>query len=573
MPQRLPFEEFSKRARDRHGCRFGYIGSSYSKLTAKTEIVCPEHGSFWQSAQKHVQGDGCPKCSGKHRPTTEEFIAKCIWIHGDKYDYSKVTYRSCGQKVEIICPLHGPFHISPGNLLGGYGCPVCARRKNLHDDRSLQKCLTKCASTHDGKYGYRNVRYVNATTPVSITCPVHGEFRQLLHSHLDGHGCKRCAGELNREKTSGTCKEFVDKASKKHSGCYGYSQVEYINSKAKVQITCRKHGGFWQTPHDHLDGHGCPVCSHIYSKPHREIEDYLKSLRISFTSNDRTVIPPLEVDIYVPERKLGVEFNGQYWHSLGADAMPWQKRKHLDKWKLCHEAGIGLLQIDEHEWRDPLTREMWKSLLSSKLGMNAKIPARSTSFRPILPAMARDFLAKNHLQGAMCGIRWAFGLFYGEDLVAAITFCFHQNHGFLNMTRLAFRRHTTVVGGASKLFFNSLRFLPNLDIVTFSDNRYSDGNVYLTLGFENDKQLRVSYRWLFAKSIWNKRSMRHSRLKRKLPNYDPNLTEAQNLYNAGGRKLYDAGYRRWVFKVHPSNRWTDQKIAQICNPMVKAVPN
>lgn len=58
------------------------------------------------------------------RKTQAEFLAQSKAAHGDKYDYSKAVYETAHVKVEIICPKHGSFFQSPNNHLR-YGCNKC----------------------------------------------------------------------------------------------------------------------------------------------------------------------------------------------------------------------------------------------------------------------------------------------------------------------------------------------------------------------------------------------------------------------------------------------------------------
>jgi hypothetical protein len=131
--------------------------------------------------------------------------------------------------------------------------------------------------------------------------------------------------------------------------------------------------------------------------------------------------------------------------------------------------------------------------------------------------------------------------------VGVITFSNHQKT-LLNLTRMAFPLGITVVGGAKKLFHNALPLLPNSDIVTFSNNRYSGGGVYSILGFYKDIDLQPSYQWFFRNRVWDKRHFRRSLLPAILgEEFNPGETEHQNMYRSGARCLYDAGYQRWVF--------------------------
>ena len=196
--------------------------------------------------------------------------------------------------------------------------------------------------------------------------------------------------------------------------------------------------------------------SHRYSSPHKEIGDYMEYLIGGCKTNDRTAISPFELDIYSPNHKLAIEFNGRYWHSLTINKDTQQQRvRHRDKFNLCQQKGILLLQIDEHEWHNPVTQRVWKSIIASKLGKHTRIPARKTTFQPISSIEANAFLAVNHLQGVTPALRWSFGLFYQDELVGVISYCGHQ-HTQINLSRLAFKLDTTIVGGAHKLFKNSL---------------------------------------------------------------------------------------------------------------------
>lgn len=190
--------------------------------------------------------------------TTEEFVEKIRKVHGDKYDYSKVEYKGCHEKVCIICPEHGEFYITPGNLLFGQGCRKCGVKKYaLERSMSLEEFVCKAQEKHGNKYDYSKVKYVNCDTPVCIICPEHGEFWQTPYMHLRAKvGCPKCANILTY-----TTEDFIQKASIKHNNKYDYSKTNYVNSYTSVCIICPDHGEFWQKPGAHLAGRGCPYCA------------------------------------------------------------------------------------------------------------------------------------------------------------------------------------------------------------------------------------------------------------------------------------------------------------------------
>ena len=124
-------EEFIKRATKIHNNKYNYSNVDYKNAMEKVCIICPEHGEFWQLPATHLQGIGCPVCgklkaSKSHKLTTEKFIQRAKEIHGDKYDYSKTTYKNMKEPVCIICPTHGEFWQVAHTHLTNHGCPKCS---------------------------------------------------------------------------------------------------------------------------------------------------------------------------------------------------------------------------------------------------------------------------------------------------------------------------------------------------------------------------------------------------------------------------------------------------------------
>ena len=117
-------QEFLTRAKEIHQGKYDYSKVNYISALKKVCIICPEHGEFWQTPNNHLKGKGCPKCCGKNK-TTEEFIIDARKIHGDAYDYTKTVYEQANRKVCIICPEHGEFWQTPNKHLEGHGCPKC----------------------------------------------------------------------------------------------------------------------------------------------------------------------------------------------------------------------------------------------------------------------------------------------------------------------------------------------------------------------------------------------------------------------------------------------------------------
>lgn len=191
-----------------------------------------------------------------------DFIFKAKLIHGDKYIYDKVNYNKAIEKVEIICKEHGSFFQTPANHLTGYGCRKCnhsSKKRTL----TLNEFIEKSNKIHKNKYIYDKFNYINNYTKSTIICPIHGEFEQPPKAHLIGKGCKKCGTHSMIDKQTMKNEEFLKRAINVHGNKYDYTNTKYISKFKKVAISCKIHGIFNQQANNHLLGNGCPTCAKI----------------------------------------------------------------------------------------------------------------------------------------------------------------------------------------------------------------------------------------------------------------------------------------------------------------------
>ena len=288
-----------------------------------------------------------------------------------------------------------------------------------------------------------------------------------------------------------------------------------------------------------------PRCEKCFPKStcsiaEKEVLDFVKSIYNGrIIENNQTVLENrLELDIYMPDKKVAIEFDGLYWHSEenGKNA-----NYHLNKTVECEKNGIRLIHIFEDEWNEK--REIVKDRIKSILGVGQKrIFARKCSIMQLDSKTANDFLEANHLQGRDCSL-FRYGLYYGDELVAVMTFGkprFDNDHDY-ELIRFASRNGYCIAGGASRLL-RHFRDSHDGSIVTYADRRYSDGTFYEKLGFALKGVSQPNY-W-YVKN-YDKLS-RYACQKHKLPallgdGFDASLSERENMIANGYHVVHDCG--------------------------------
>ena len=355
MSKRISTEEFIRRAENKHGNRYDYSKVRYVNSKTKILITCSIHGDFLQSPDKHLMGNGCIKCGYKkvwNKDNSKSFVIKAKKIHGDKFDYSQVTYVNSKTKVIIVCPKHGEFNQVPSSHLMGAGCKKCAT-EIPHNKLDTEQFIKRSKKIFGKRFNYSKAIYKDIKSDVTLICPIHGEFDTNVDNHLASEtsgGCKKCKYETISKSLKITKEEFITKAYEVWGDKYDYSEVEYINSKKKVSITCSKHGIFLQTPGSHLSGNGCPKC---YFKTEGRIAEYLKNKSIVHREYR---IKDKRYDFYLPKYNLIIERDGEQHYRNSSNFASYIKKdsklylqeqvdNDLLKTKLAKDAGFKIARI------------------------------------------------------------------------------------------------------------------------------------------------------------------------------------------------------------------------------------
>ena len=175
--------------------QYSYHLVRYVNAHTEVEIVCPDHGSFFQTPSNHDAGKGCKYCANNVKLTMDEWIELAKSVHGEEYDYSKVIYKNAQTKVIITCRKHGDFEQTPNSHSSrGSGCPKCGdERVSAQLAMTTQEFIDRANIVHNGKFNYSRTTYVSGHVKVTVECPVHGSIEVDPYNHLYGTDCASCA--------------------------------------------------------------------------------------------------------------------------------------------------------------------------------------------------------------------------------------------------------------------------------------------------------------------------------------------------------------------------------------------
>jgi hypothetical protein len=286
----------------------------------------------------------------------------------------------------------------------------------------------------------------------------------------------------------------------------------------------------------------CTICNNTCSGQSNKEKDLIKwvdSLNIDYMERHRKL--GVELDVYLPNYKLAIEFNGLYWHSdIHKD-----KKYHLNKSVICQKNDITLLHIWEDDW--DYKCDIIKSIILNKLNIiENKIWARKCQIKNVSSDEKNIFLINNHIQGNTRS-KYNIGLYYNDKLVSLMCFNYVNNNPNkgIELIRFCSLLNTTVVGGASKLFKHFIKISGYKKVISFSDMSMFNGSLYTQLGFKYESNTPPNFWWV----VKGKRFHRFTYNKKKLIKLggDPSKTEAQIMNDMNNYRIWGCGLKKWIY--------------------------
>ncbi len=295
----------------------------------------------------------------------------------------------------------------------------------------------------------------------------------------------------------------------------------------------------------------CSSCSGTgTSMAEKEIQEWLSSLGVpsdKFKFKERA--GGREIDIHVPSARIGIEYCGLYWHNEQSPS-PRLREYHKTKMKKANDEGIRLITIFQDEWTN--RNRQVKNFIKSAIGIhNQKVFARKCTIKEISKEESNNFLKSTHIQGSG-KTHISFGIFLEEELLGVITGAKHhrnnQKECFV-LNRMSFKDGVLIVGGASKLTSRLLEYAKKegyKKLISWSDNRWSEGNVYKKLGFTLEEELGPDYSYVNGQNRISKQSCQKKDL---LKMGAIGNTESEMAISIGLYRIWDCGKKRWTIDL------------------------
>ncbi len=443
-------------------------------------------------------------------PRTKPLDTTCLDFIDPSFDVSRLTVSS-EQKVPVICAdCTTPYNVTffsaykQRQKRGRYVCRACTARVN---GTLAAKGLDKRKQTNLVRYG---VEHPTQNAAFYATRTRH--IKDIWVEYIDSHG-HPMHNPVSRAR-------LVETNLERHG-------VPYSTLLPQVQNT---------------------LTERKESEAEREVRAYLQQTTGDEWASDWSVIAPKQLDCYNARLQVAVEFNGLVWHSERMGADRW---KHHAKYAACRDQNIQLLTVFEDEWMQ--RRPQVEAVLRSRLGMfDCRIYGRQTTVTQVPTRDAFPYINRWHIQPQQRA-KYAALMWYAGDVVGAITFTSHHRattDTSIVLSRMCFAPGVQVVGGASKLvsaMIPTLRAAGYTQVVSWSDNRWSDGGVYRQMGWTRDAELDPDYSYVDL----TRRGVRHSKqsCRKTAIKAVPGETERQRITALGLSRIWDCGKVRWILKV------------------------
>ncbi len=440
---------------------------------------------------------------------------------------------------------------------GGAGFASKELSKKTRDTTKLKYGNSNIMKTKEGKKHFigdlNPMKNKEISKKVSVS--LKGKLSQLKgKNYIKIHGIEK-ANLINQQKSNNFLEQFIKNDLPILLDYFNFDLMDFKYKGAHIfhNYKCRRCGTILNKQWNSIQqGYRCEKCfprNNGKSRAEEEIQDFLYSIlpNEEILNNKRTIICPKELDIYFPNMKIAIEYNGLYYHSEQHKNFN-SVKYHLNKTIECEKQGIQLIHIFEDEWI--FKQDIVKSRLKQILGVrnSKRIHARKCEVKEIEPKIKNEFLEKYHIQGKD-NSTIKLGGFYKDELVSAMTFSkgnkakgSKPKKGIWELNRFCSNSNYHIPGIAGKLLAHFKRNYEWKEIFSYADRRWSTGNLYYQLGFDLNGNTDINY-WYIKDG---KRLHRFGLRKR--PDEPKNISERVLRISEGYQVIWDCGSLKFNLK-------------------------
>lgn len=593
-------EEFEAKRKDQSYC---------NRIKSKRCVIC---GKLFDTICNNTIKETCSsKCTAalikkNRQKSAESTIRTCEWCGKEFHPKSKRD-KYCYSKHYKICEVCGKeFEIDVRKDKTKKTCSIECENKLRSINTDYTKVRSTFLKTLQDKYGVTNPMQIEGSKEkiIETNLKKYGkawytqteEYKQsVCQTSLDNYGeshflknkdviAKRKSTSLERYGVDNPVKsdEVKSRIKNKLKSKYGIENISqknisnidewnlfvddpysYISQKwneVTVQELADYFGVSLCSIYNNLDDKSRSLIKYSKSRMEEEVYNHLKNINndIKIIMHSRSIIPPYELDLYLPDFKIAIECNPTETHNATLKDVwgggPKDINYHKMKTDICLKKGIQLFHIFGYEWK--FKKPIIKSMLCNLINANKeKVYARNCSIKEVNSEDTMEFLIRNHRQQfAQSSIR--IGLFHNDELVSIMTFgkprkTIGNNTEEYELIRFCSKMNTSVIGGASKLFKYFVKEYRPSSIISYADRSHTSGNLYQVLGFKLNHTSNPNYVWVDTKSdrALTRFQTQKSTISKLFDDVDLSKTEKQIMIEHGFVQVFDSGTDCWIWKA------------------------
>jgi len=510
-----------------HYYKNGFRAFCSKSCTSKGTIKKREETNLKKYGSKHHMGSNVVK--EKIRKTNMERYGSACYISSKEFQES--------YKEEYFERTGHTHHLSNPDVISA------RESSNIEKYGSPNPFVFAKDKVKAGMVAKWGVKYPLQNNDILIRTQATNIERYGAHSPMMSDSVKNKANESNLKKYGHTTPNRSHYSELASSVLYDKKALsEMYKEVGNSHIIAKRLGiGSHRTILQALKKHNIEVNDNVIrtvSNAEKEICKILDEAGINYETSNRSLLSPKELDIYIPEHNVAIEYNGVYWHS---DVYK-DKIYHQQKALACKEIGILLIHVYEDQWSNSIIKEIIKEKILQKCNKSTKekVYARKCKIVSVTSSEAREFYSLTHIQGYNDS-KINYGLVFNGELVACISFKNLTGKDYDQYDLVRYATSKNVVGGFSRLLKHFQRNNVWSVVETFASLDYSHGNVYEKSGFEMVGVTEPNYHYFKGLDRYSRNAFMKHKLEKVLEKFDSSLTEKENMNLHGYTLMYDAG--------------------------------